>query len=158
MSILNMLSIESRREKRRSYAMTKKTVAMIIVGVLAAIGFFILAQRPSGFTSITTTQVKEMVSEDTSVVLLDVRTPAEYNSETGHLAHAKLIPVQELEQRIEELTPFRGKTIVTYCRSGHRSSSAASLLTKRGFKVINMEGGILKWNQEHLPVVKEQTE
>jgi rhodanese-related sulfurtransferase len=107
-------------------------------------------------TSIGPAETYKMIQQDTSVVLLDVRTPGEYTSETGHLEGALLIPVQELQQRIGELDRYKGRTIIAYCRSGHRSAQATGLLNSRGFTTLNMEGGVLRWNEEKLPVAKEK--
>jgi rhodanese-related sulfurtransferase len=92
---------------------------------------------------------------DPSVVLLDVRTENEYRSDSGHLEHSLLIPVQELAHRIGELARYKTRTIIAYCRSGNRSGVAAAFLAKNGFTAMNMEGGMLKWNVENLPVVRE---
>lgn len=97
-----------------------------------------------------------MTLQDSTVFLLDVRTPEEYNNELGHVEGTMLIPVQELEQRLNELEPYKGKTIIAICRSGYRSSKAADLLIRHGFTAMNMEGGMIKWNEERLPVVREK--
>ena len=107
--------------------------------------------KPPG---ISTRDTFEMIQKDTTIVLLDVRTPAEFISVTGHLNAALLIPVQELERRVEELNTYKDKTIIAYCRTGSRSGAATAFLRKKGFTVLNMEGGIVKWNEEKLPVVQ----
>lgn len=89
---------------------------------------------------------------DSNILLLDVRTPEEYNNELGHVANSILIPVQEVEHRIAELEGHKGRTIIAICRSGKRSGTAAALLTRHGFTVLNMEGGMIRWNEEGLPV------
>jgi carboxyl-terminal processing protease len=107
----------------------------------------------SGRSVISPADVLSLAGSDSTLVLLDVRTPEEFNGETGHLAGALLIPVQELETRVGELTKYRDRTIVVYCRTGHRSTSAAGILRKHGFKTMNMEGGITRWRAEHFPTV-----
>lgn len=78
-------------------------------------------------------------------VLLDVRQPAEYRA--GHLPGATFIPLPELPDRMAELDPSR--PVLSYCRSGNRSRSAAALLLTEGFEnVSSMEGGIAAWNGE----------
>jgi len=104
--------------------------------------------------AISTKETQKLEKKESDVVLLDVRTPEEYNSETGHLKNAVLIPVQELERRVGELEKYKDKTIIAYCRTGRRSGTATEFLMKKGFKVLNMEGGIVKWNEEKLPVQK----
>jgi rhodanese-related sulfurtransferase len=79
-------------------------------------------------------------------VILDVRTKDEYESQTGHLPGTILIPVQELENRFHELDSLKSKETVAYCRSGVRSARASKFLGEKGFKVLNMVGGILEWN------------
>jgi rhodanese-related sulfurtransferase len=106
--------------------------------------------------AITVGEAYQLIERDTNVVILDVRTPAEYRGELGHVKGSMLIPVQELEERLGELEPFRDKTILAICRSGNRSGRAAKLLNEKGFKALNVEGGMLKWNKEGLPVVKEK--
>lgn len=97
----------------------------------------------------------DMTAKDSTIVILDVRTPGEYSGESGHLPKALLIPVEDLERRIGELAGIKGKLIIAYCRSGRRSRNAAALLQGKGFRVLNMEGGILAWDKEGLPVVRE---
>ena len=104
----------------------------------------------------TANEAFENIQKDDSIVVLDVRTPEEFKSETGHLKNAILLPVQELEARVGELEPYEGKTIIAVCRSGNRSSRAAAFLNQKGFHVLNLEGGMLKWNEEKLPVVNEK--
>lgn len=106
------------------------------------------------FTTYSPVQVSTFLKQDTSAVILDVRTQEEYASESGHLRNSRLIPVQELESRIKELDAVKKKTIITYCRSGHRSKQASEILAKTGFKVINMDGGIIAWNANGLPTEK----
>ena len=83
--------------------------------------------------------------------LLDVRTPEEYAD--GHLEGAKLIPVGELESRLGELEAEKGKELVVYCRSGSRSAKASEILSNKGYKVANVEGGINAWRSSGKPVV-----
>lgn len=85
------------------------------------------------------------------VLLLDVRTEAEHRDR--HIPGTDaLIPVQELESRLKELEPQKGKPILVYCRSGNRSLVAAELLKKQGFQdVTDLEGGILAWTAKGLP-------
>jgi len=128
---------------------------LILCIVLVLITF--LERRSVGErTEITIEDLHERLRHgDTSLVLLDVRTPEEYNSETGHLADALLIPVQELRARTAELEPFRAKVIVAYCRTGRRSSTAADILRAEGFTALNLTGGITKWNERTFPVMRK---
>lgn len=88
-----------------------------------------------------------------SVQLLDVRTPQEYAE--GHIDGALNINVQSDDfQQMAEKELSKDSTILVYCRSGRRSMDAAEKLTKLGYKVINLKGGIIEWKEDGLPVTK----
>ena len=85
-----------------------------------------------------------------NVVLLDVRTPEEFNGTApdkfGRLLNAVNIPVQELQQRIHELDSVKNKEIIVYCSHSHRSPMASYLLNQNGFaRVNNMALGMSEW-------------
>ena len=80
--------------------------------------------------------------EEGAYTLLDVRQPKEY--EQSHIPGAKLIPVAQLSDRLDELDP--NKPVVVYCAVGGRSRAAAQLLAGKGFDdVFNVKGGIKAW-------------
>jgi rhodanese-related sulfurtransferase len=128
---------------------------VLIAGGLSGMTWFQTDKQP--YTTITPDETQALAEKDSSILLLDVRTPEEYNGELGHVDRTLLIPVQQLEQRLPELEKFRNRTIIAICRSGNRSGRAASLLSAKGFQVRNMEGGMIRWNQEQLPVVRDTT-
>lgn len=89
-----------------------------------------------------------------SVQLLDVRTPQEYAE--GHIDGALNINLQSDDfQKMAEKDLSKDATILVYCRSGRRSMDAAEILTKLGYKVVNLKGGIIEWKEEGLPVTSE---
>lgn len=93
---------------------------------------------------------KEMMSA--SVQLLDVRTPEEYAE--GHINGATNINVQSdnfREMAVRELS--KDSTVLVYCRSGRRSLTAAEILIKLGYKVVNLKGGIIDWKENGRPLV-----
>jgi len=97
--------------------------------------------------------LQEMLVSGTSPLLLDVREPAEYTGELGHLAGSRLIPLRELMSRLEEIHEHRDTPVVTVCRAGMRSATAAAILERSGFSdVSNLAGGMVGWNDAALPV------
>lgn len=88
---------------------------------------------------------------DDNAYLLDVRKPEEYAQ--GHLDGAHLINWLDREnfQQAAKLLD-KSKTIYLYCRSGRRSNEAASYLAAQGYKVVDMQGGILAWEKDGLPI------
>ena len=77
------------------------------------------------------------------VQIVDVRTAAEYAE--GHIPNAVNIDVysEDFADKIARLDKER--TVAIYCRSGRRSKSAAEQAVKQGFKVVELDGGVLSW-------------
>jgi phage shock protein E len=90
---------------------------------------------------------------DESFVIVDVRTPAEFAQ--GHVPGAINIPVDQVANRLRELSNAKNKDVVLYCRSGKRAAQAADVLKSNGFaKLLHLEGDIAKWEASKLPVEK----
>jgi rhodanese-related sulfurtransferase len=90
---------------------------------------------------ITAKEVENLLSEDKSLNLIDVREVEEVRE--GKIPTAVNIPLGLLEFRMNELD--KKKEYIMVCRSGGRSGRAAGFLESYGFNVINMEGGMLSW-------------
>jgi rhodanese-related sulfurtransferase len=102
--------------------------------------------QTTDLSSITVDQLREKMSADSSLVLLDVRTPAELEDESlGHIDGVLNIPVQELESRLSELEEYKNDEIYVICRSGKRSTIATNILLENGFNAINVDGGMLQY-------------
>jgi adenylyltransferase/sulfurtransferase len=81
-----------------------------------------------------------------SIYLIDVRQPWEH--EVARLPDDILVPLQELADRADEITPPAGALVVTYCHHGVRSINAAAILEKLGHtNVASLAGGIDAWSQ-----------
>ena len=92
---------------------------------------------------------------DPSLLVLDVRTPAEYAA--GHVPGAVNIPHAELGARIAELDGERERDIVVYCRTGVRAGQALEVLDKAGFtRLFHLKGDYTRWSEEKRPVVAAQ--
>lgn len=94
---------------------------------------------------ISATNAKEYLHThpQTSFQLIDVRQPKEYQEQ--HIPGAVLIPLNQLKERVNELTP--DLPTIVYCRSGVRSKAGCQILRDDNFTdVLNLAGGILQWN------------
>lgn len=131
----------------------KKYSLLVAISLIALVSGCTKAQNNG--VLISPADAGTLIEKDTALVILDVRTPGEFNSGTGHLKNAILIPVGELENRLQELEFAKDKTILVYCRSGHRSGIASEILLKNGYKIRDLQGGISHWKAEDLPVVQE---
>lgn len=96
-------------------------------------------------SKITSEEAKEEMN-NRDVIILDVRTEDEYNS--GHIENSVLIPVDDLEDKAEELLVNKEQKILVYCRSGNRSKKAADLLVEMGYTNVYDLGGIKDWPYE----------
>ena len=86
-----------------------------------------------------------------NIHILDVRTAVETAEESTRISGAQMIPLDELRDRIAEVP--QNQPVMTLCRSGKRSVLAYTILREAGWpKVANISGGLLRWNEEGLPV------
>lgn len=85
---------------------------------------------------------------DKNSVILDVRTPEEY--EEKHIPNSKLINIQESQEFVDEIQKLdKSKPYYVYCKSGGRSTMACNIMEQMGFEdVSNLEGGITEWHGE----------
>ena len=128
-----------------------KFAVLVVLAILTACGATTtISNTTSTSKEITVAQLKNMLDQNENFLLLDVRTPAEFLQD-GRVAQSTLIPLQELEQRLNELPT--DKTIVCICRSGNRSATACDLLRSRGYEAINVASGIRAWKAADYPTV-----
>ena len=91
--------------------------------------------------------------KDPGLVVLDVRTPAEFAA--GHVPGARNLSHDQLAANLGELTALRDKDVVLYCRSGRRSLLAEETLRQAGFKrLLHLEGDYLAWEAAQRPIEK----
>ena len=85
---------------------------------------------------------------DQKTVVLDVRTEEEYYGQLGHIKDSILIPINELENRLNELNDYKKNTIYVVCRSGNRSEFGRDILSENNFTAVNVDGGMLNWKAD----------
>ncbi len=100
---------------------------------------------------ITVQELKARRDAGMTPFLLDVRKPHE--ADIAAIGADQLIPVQELENRLNELEASPEEEIVVHCRTGGRSAKATQLLRARGFDAKNLKGGLHAWSEEIDPNV-----
>jgi phage shock protein E len=86
---------------------------------------------------------KDMMDEDNSVILLDVRTKEEYMHE--HIENSILVPVSEMFESILSICPDKDQAYLIYCRSGVRSVYARQIMKHLGYHHVFDMGGIIDW-------------
>jgi thioredoxin 1/putative thioredoxin len=103
---------------------------------------------PRAAGAIKAAEVAQLLSGG-AVVPVDTRDAAAYKR--AHLPRAVNIPLEQLESRLAELHMLRGQPVL-YCRSGDKSKEMSERLALQGTPVAFLEGGILAWEAEALPI------
>jgi thioredoxin len=135
----------------------------IRISYLASFGIFLLviscseAQSQKHIKNVSAAEFKKEIENNPNVIVLDVRTPEEVAQ--GTIGNPSIINFydSDFEKKISLMD--KSKTIAVYCKGGGRSSQAAMLLEKNGFKnILNLEGGIMSWEQQGFSVNKPLNE
>lgn len=135
--------------------MNRKTLTITTLGIIIAFSaILIYYTQPQSLNTeinygdITIEQAKLLIESKPSLIILDVRRQDEYD--IGHIERAIIIPVDELEDRLDELS--KNDELLVYCRTGNRSSRAVNILQSNGFTMIfHMKDGITGWIQAGYP-------
>lgn len=102
--------------------------------------------------TITPESLAARLTEPTPPALLDVRQPEEHVF--CALPGSRLIPLDELPARADELADWQDREIVVYCHHGIRSAHAIALLRHLGFqRLVNLTGGIDRWSRDVDPLL-----
>ncbi len=104
-------------------------------------------EKPKDDINMTVEELVSAMKSDTSLVVVDVRTPPELVGEHGQIEGVINIPVQVIEQRVGELEKYKNKNIAVICRSGNRSVFGTKVLQKNGYKAKNVMGGMKAYNK-----------
>lgn len=109
-----------------------------------AVGFFAVLSAMAQTKNVSPAFSEKKLNKK-KVVVLDVRTTQEFSE--GHLPSAVNIDVMDSVAFVQQISKLKkGKTYLVYCKSGRRSSKAATMMEQQGFRHIwNMEGGITAW-------------
>lgn len=124
---------------------------LFTIGLLAFLFLMVscTAKEQPNILNVDSEQVHKLLQSEKNLLVLDVRSQKEYNS--GHLEGAVLIPYDELESRLKEISSY--DKVLVYCRSGKRSSEAVKTLSKLDLDTIyHYKDGFITWNYETVRV------
>lgn len=107
---------------------------------------------PDFAVQVTPAAAEDLINDGAEVI--DVREDDEYAA--GHAPQAILIPLSQVEARVNEIQT-QGPAVIV-CRTGGRSNAITPLLTSKGINAVNLEGGMRAWEQAGLPVVTDSGE
>ena len=121
-----------------------KTILYSLLAAMMMIGCDNSAAT-KGFDSVDATRFAEVI-ENEQVLIIDTRTPAEFNE--GHIPGAVNIDIdgEEFEAKVAELD--KSRPVAVYCRGGRRSKEAAEHMASCGLEVTELAEGILSWKGE----------
>jgi rhodanese-related sulfurtransferase len=126
-----------------------------LLSVVVALSLFSLfpCATAADAKNVTIDEVAKLVKSDTNVVVIDVRTPREF--EAGHIKGATNINFNDKEfaKRISALD--KNKTYVIHCAAGGRSGKACEQIKTLDFKnMLHMNQGFSAWEKAGKPVEK----
>ena len=124
---------------------------LLISLLLVPIYIFALTERTKGGKPMTCSQLVSLMNAD-QAVLVDVRANADYQA--GHVHGAINIPHTKIATRISEIEKHREKIIVLTDQMGQHAGGAGKEMTKQGYTVRRLSGGMSEWQQQNMPVVQ----
>jgi len=105
------------------------------------------------YKTATPARAVDLLNKEGTIVV-DVREPLEFAK--GHIEGALHITLGRLKERLYELEPHKNNAVLVYCQQGTRSKEACKQLVKEGFThVYYLDGGLLTWQDQKLPLVKK---
>jgi phage shock protein E len=129
------------------------SIGRIVLATAVAMMFTVVAIAEETAKVDQPTLLKRINGADSSLVILDVRTPEEFAA--GHVPGAINIPYTHLPARISEVPNAADKDIVVYCATGVRAERAASRFRENGFtRLLHLDGDMKQWQENQRPVEK----
>jgi rhodanese-related sulfurtransferase len=140
-------------EQYQEFVANNPVLFVALAVLLATITFLEFKRLTRKYQALGPSDVVRVLNKEDGLVL-DVRDDSEVRQ--GRIKGARHIPLKELKDRMGELQKFRDKPVVVYCRTGNRSAQASEVLTGNGFtNVINLQGGVVAWQNANLPLSKK---
>ena len=130
-------------------------------GILLALGavlalIALMRRQGANVQAVLPAELNEWMRAGKDLVVVDVRTEEEYRGPLGHIKGARLIPIQDLRNRLGELEKAREKTLVLVCRTDRRSRMGVQVLNAAGFSdVFMLRTGMTGWAESGLPTSKK---
>jgi rhodanese-related sulfurtransferase len=98
-------------------------------------------------STVTSAELNELLKRDSGPRMIDVRTPAEF--ETVHIPGAYNVPLDLLREHRDEIATHVDDDVVLVCRSGQRAGVAEEALRRAGQTNVRvLDGGMIAWQSE----------
>ncbi len=115
-----------------------------------AVAFLVVESRKGGAT-VSHHQATRLLNQG-DAVLVDLRDTKDFKA--GHIVDAINIPYASLTGKLDDLEKYKAKQLIVVDKMGQHAGSAGKILRDKGFNVVRLQGGMLEWSQQNLPVVK----
>jgi len=141
---------------REAIAGGESLIQKVLLGLalLAAVAFLptLIGNLRKG-AMISVDELKQKIDTGDQLLVLDVRGEQDFVGEQGHIEQAVNIPLEALQDRLEEISEFQERPVLIVCRTDKRSAKAAQLLAQKGFGDVHVaRGGMTNWNKAGYPV------
>lgn len=128
-------------------------IGRIMLSTVVAMTFAVVAIAEEIARIDQSALLKRIEGKDSSLIVLDVRTPQEFAA--GHVPGAINLPYTHLPARISELRDAASKDIVVYCATAVRAERAALRFRENGFtRLLHLDGDMKQWQENQRPVEK----
>lgn len=128
------------------------TIALSLLAAVALLPRLVRKLRARPMLEVL--DLKRELDAGKDVLLLDVRTAAEFTAHSGHIAQARNVPLEELTERLKEFESRKQRPVRLICRTDRRSAQAAGLLAEAGFSDAQVvRGGLTAWHANGWAVV-----
>ncbi|MGB0682337.1 MAG: rhodanese-like domain-containing protein [Magnetovibrionaceae bacterium] len=139
---------------------------LVLALVLVAAAIMLNRSMPrwtAGCPFISPKDAEKKIDKTPGIVVLDVRTEAEYSGKKGHIPGAVNLPMAEVALRLEsiekKLSNLKDQPILIHCAAEGRAAKVAKRLRKAGFSDLSViQGGFSAWRRADLPVEVEEKE
>ena len=118
----------------------------MLISLMSVTVLVLGACQGSPVESVNADQALELLANDPSIVLLDVREYSEHIEK--RIEGSQLLSLSVIEVLLENQYPNKETTFIVYCRSGRRSAEAIKIMLEKGYQNIYDLGGIIDWPYE----------
>lgn len=140
-------------ERFPEFISNHSSLVLAFVVILGALLWTLWQSLGGGMKKLSPMDATQLINREDAVVL-DVRSDGEFKQ--GHIVNAVNIPQKSVQEQLSKLEKYRGRPIITACRTGQIAQGVGSMLRKNGFEqVYNLAGGLVAWEGANLPLVRK---